>query len=30
MKIEHCHENTPEQEHDEFKGLTRVYLQPQT
>ena len=30
MKIEHCHENTPEQEHVEFKGLTRVDLQPKT
>ena len=30
MKIEHCHENTPKQEHAEFKGLTRVDLQPQT
>ena len=30
MKIEHCHENTPEQEQAEFKGLTRVNLQPQT
>ena len=30
IKIEHCHENTPEEEHAEFKGLTRVDLQPQT